>query len=133
MPTTAEPDTTTVAPPDASTEPPKAKPKPKRKRRTDTDHKPKHQPAYAVVLHNDAINGFDFVVRTLQKVFGYNTARAFWLTLKAHVAGRSHVWTGHKEHAELKRDQVRSCGPDPQMKHRGAGTLRVTIEPLPGG
>jgi ATP-dependent Clp protease adaptor protein ClpS len=104
------------------------RPKQRPRGRTDT----KHQPPYAVILHNDPINGFDFVIGVLSKVFGYGTPKAFWLTLQAHVTGRSHVWTGSLEVAELKADQVRSCGPDPAQKSKGAGPLAVTIEPLPG-
>ena len=54
----------------------------------------KRQPPYGVVLHNDDINGFEYVVGVLRKVFKYGRLKAFWLTLKAHVTGRSIVWTG---------------------------------------
>jgi ATP-dependent Clp protease adaptor protein ClpS len=94
--------------------------------------RPRQQPPYAVVLHNDDVNGFDFVVGVLCKVFHYGALKAFWLTLKAHVTGKSVVWSGSLEVAELKAEQIRSCGPDPNMKSRGAQPLRVSVEPLPG-
>src|SRR4051812_8007325 len=97
-------DDTAVAPAPAK---PKRQPNPK----------PKLLPPYAVILHNDSFNGFDYVVRTLQKVFGYGSGKAFWLTLRAHCSGRSLIWAGHKEHAELKAEQVRGCGPDPRKLH----------------
>lgn len=99
------------------------------KPRADQDRRTKRQPPYAVVLHNDDLNGFDFVVAVLQKVFRYERTRAFKLTQEAHDAGRSVVWTGPLEVAELKADQIRSCGPDPRMAARGAGTLSVSLEP----
>jgi ATP-dependent Clp protease adaptor protein ClpS len=83
------------------------------------------------VLHNDDVNGFDSVVGVLRKVFNYGRLKAFWLTLKAHVTGRSIVWTGSLEVAEFKADQLRSCGPDQNMKHCGATPLGVSVEPLP--
>jgi ATP-dependent Clp protease adaptor protein ClpS len=94
----------------------------------------KRQPPYAVVLHNDDVNGFDYVIGVLQKVFHYGFTKAFWLTLKAHISGRSIVWSGSMEVAEFKADQVRSCGPDPRPRssQRGACSLRVSVEPLPG-
>ena len=49
--------------------------------------------------------------------------------LEAHEKGRSVVWTGALEVAELKADQIRSCGPDPAMKARGAQPLAVSVEP----
>jgi len=93
--------------------------------------KPKRQPPYAVILHNDDLNGMDFVVGVLRKVFKFGRLHAVWLMLKAHFAGRVVVWTGSLEVAELKADQLRSCGADPAMKAHGATTLSVSIEPLP--
>jgi hypothetical protein len=64
-----------------------------------------------------------------------------------HFRGRSIVWSGAKEVAELKRDQIRSAGPDFYARKkdqiRSAGPdfyarkkvefpLGVLIEPLPG-
>ena len=94
--------------------------------------KPKVQPPYAVILHNDDVNGFDHVISVLRKVFHYSRIKAARLTLEAHLKGRSIVWSGQLEHAELKADQIRACGPDPIMKAHGALALTVTIEPLPG-
>ena len=103
----------------------------KEKQKADTKKKPKRQPPYAVVLHNDPVNGFDFVVSVLRKIFKYSTPKAFMLTMRAHVSGRSIVWTGTLELAELKADQIRSCGPDPVQASSGACSLSVSLEPLP--
>jgi ATP-dependent Clp protease adaptor protein ClpS len=88
-------------------------------------------PPHAVVLHNDDLNSCEFVVEVLQKVFRYPQPKAVTLMMHAHLRGRSLIWSGQKEVAELKADQVRSCGPDPIAKARGASPLRVTVEPLP--
>jgi ATP-dependent Clp protease adaptor protein ClpS len=88
----------------------------------------KQQPPYSVVLHNDNVNSFEFVVGVVRKVFHYGEPKAFQLTLAAHEQGRSILWTGVLEVAELKADQIRSCGADPEMKSRGALPLQVTIE-----
>jgi ATP-dependent Clp protease adaptor protein ClpS len=93
--------------------------------------KPKRQPPYAVILHNDDVNGFGFVVGVLRKVFNYGLQKAMMLTARAHFSGRSVVWSGVLEVAELKADQIRSCGPDPEAKSNGALSLRVSLEPLP--
>ncbi len=95
-----------------------------------TSARPKLQPPYAVVLHNDPLNGFPFVTGVLCKVFRYGSGKAFWLALKAHTAGRSIVWTGVLEVAELKAEQIHACGPDPEAP--AAKPLKVTVEPLPG-
>jgi ATP-dependent Clp protease adaptor protein ClpS len=97
---------------------------------TDTDARVKRQPPYAVVLHNDDVNTVVFVVEVLQKVFGYPLEKCVQLMLEAHHNGRSVVWSGTLELAELKADQIHSCGPDPDQKEKGAEPLRVSLEPL---
>jgi ATP-dependent Clp protease adaptor protein ClpS len=104
---------------------------PLRKPQERTNVRPKRQPPYAVVLHNDPVNGFDFVVGVLMKVFRYGGGKAFWLTLKAHTAGRTIVWTGSMEVAELKVEQIRAAGPDPRKRASGGCPLKATTEPLP--
>src|SRR5438874_13766009 len=122
MPATQKPQQQAAAPPAPAT--PKQKPQPQ--------SRPKPLPPHAVVLHNDAVNGFDYVVEVLRKVFHYGGGKAFWLTLRAHCAGRSVVWSGSLEVAELKSEQVRACGPDPRKRNSGAAPLRTSIEALPG-
>ena|SRR3989304_5440383 len=107
-------------------------PRKRRRRKPRENAKPKQQSPYAVILHNDDVNGFEYVISVLRKVFNYDFAMAFKLTLQAHVTGKSIVWSGILEVAELKADQIRSCGPDPNMRERGALPLRVSVEPLPG-
>lgn len=106
---------TTVAPPEVD---------------ADTDVRTKRQPPYAVILHNDDINTFQFVVAVILKVFGYPIERCVQLVMEAHNSGRSVVWSGSLEVAELKADQIHSCGADPDTKDRGAQPLGVTVEPL---
>lgn len=80
-------------------------------------------------MHNDDVNGFQFVIGVLQKVFGYGFAKAFELTTTAHFNGQSIVWSGTLELAELKADLIRSCGADPNQESNGALPLKVSIEP----
>jgi ATP-dependent Clp protease adaptor protein ClpS len=89
----------------------------------------RRQPPYAVVLHNDEYNGMDFVIMVLQKVFGYSLQKAFELMMEAHVSGRSIVWSGMRELAELRAEQIHTYGPDPTQ--RKAGPLQVSVEPIP--
>ena len=108
-----------------------APPAPALIRKTDprTSTRPKRQPPYAVILHNDPVNEFTYVVGVLRKVFRYGGGKCFWMTLKAHLTGRCIVWTGVLEVAELKAQQIRECGPDPSKP--GAPHLKTTTEALP--
>lgn len=94
---------------------------------TDAETRTKRLPPFAVVLHNDDHNTMPFVAAVLQKVFGYTLQKCVELMLEAHETGRSVVWVGPLEVAELKADQIHSCGPDPTAAKSEA--LRVTIEP----
>lgn len=88
------------------------------------------QPPHGVVLHNDDVNTFDFVMACLRRVFGYTAPKAFLLTMRAHATGRAIIWVGMKEHAEFKAEQLTLCGPDPLMRRRGALPLGVSVVPL---
>ena len=88
------------------------------------------EPRYAVVLHNDDFNTFGFVIGVLGKVFAYGGAYGFWLALKVHCTGRRVVWSGTLEAAELKAEQIRSFGADPNGR-KGVQPLVVSVEPLP--
>lgn len=83
---------------------------------------------YSVVLHNDPINGVDFVTRVIHAVFGYGMRKSAWLMLKAHFSGRSTLWVGTKGEAEQKRNEIIAHGPDPNMLHKGARPLTVTVQ-----
>jgi ATP-dependent Clp protease adaptor protein ClpS len=104
-----------------------AKPKPQEQTRT------RRVPPYNVILENDDFHSFEFVVEVLCKALGCPLERAYQLTLQAHSTGRAVVWTGPKEVAELKVEQICTFhevrGPD------GAklGPLSCLIEPAPGG
>ena len=94
--------------------------------------RPKKQPPYAVIVHNDEEHTFAYVIEVLQRVCGHNLEKATELTARVHFAGRAAVWTGTKEVAELKRDQIRGFGTDFYASKPVKFPLGVTIEPLPG-
>lgn len=96
---------------------------------TESESQTRRQPPYAVILHNDDLNTMEFVVEVLRKVFGYTIEKCVELMVEAHERGRAVVWVGALEVAELKADQIRSCGPDPHQKLKGAQPLGVSVEP----
>jgi ATP-dependent Clp protease adaptor protein ClpS len=104
-------------------------PKPQEREQTKT----RRVPPYNVVLDNDDYHSFEFVVQVLRKALGYSEQRAFLLTAQAHRTGRSVVWTGPKEVAELKVEQIRSFHEIRASDNRKLGPLSCSIEPAPGG
>jgi ATP-dependent Clp protease adaptor protein ClpS len=102
--------------------------KPKEKEQTHT----RRLPPYNVILENDDHHSFEFVVDVLRKALGYNEQRAVALTNQAHTSGRAVVWTGSKEVAELKMEQIRSFHETRAGDGARLGPLDCTIEPAPG-
>ncbi len=89
-------------------------------------------PPYNVILHNDDHHSFEFVVDVLRKALGCTTERAYQFTFMAHTSGRAVIWTGTKEVAELKHDQVSSFHEIRDSDGARLGPLTCTIEPAPG-
>jgi|GEM_PF-1166718 len=89
------------------------------------------QPNYSVVVHNDELHTFAYVIEVLQKVCGLSEGNAFQLTQNIHYLGKAHVWSGSKEVAEFKRDRIRGFGPDFYASNAVRFPLGVTLEPLP--
>jgi ATP-dependent Clp protease adaptor protein ClpS len=103
--------------------------KPKGRQETRT----RRLPPYNVILENDDYHSFEFVVGVVRKVLGYAQERAMQLALQAHTTGRAVIWTGPKEVAELKADQVRTFHEARDDDGARLGPLGCTIEPAAGG
>ena len=95
------------------------------------EQKVRRLPPYNVVLLNDDFHSMEFVVEVLQQVLGCNQQRAVVLMSEAHNRGRSIVWTGQKEVAELKVEQISSFH-ETRPDGKKLGALGVELEPAPG-
>jgi ATP-dependent Clp protease adaptor protein ClpS len=103
-----------------------ARPKSKEETRT------RRLPPYNVVLENDDHHSFEFVVDVVRKVLNCPLERAFQLTLHAHTTGAAVIWTGPKEVAELKAEQVHTFHEVRAADNAQLGPLSCYIEPAPG-
>src|SRR5436305_14855543 len=88
-------------------------------------------PPYNVILENDDHHSMEFVIEVLQKALGYNEQKSYQLMLLAHTSGQAVVWTGAKEVAELKLEQMQSFHEN-KPNGQKLGPLGVRIEPAPG-
>ncbi len=86
-------------------------------------------PPYHVLIENDDHHSMEFVITVLQKVFGYPIEKCAQLTLHAHTHGEAVVWTGPKEVAELKLDQILTHHEKHFKDGRALGPLGCRIEP----
>jgi len=88
--------TITLEPPEAVTEKPKNK----------------TQKPWAVIISDDDEHTYQYVIEVLRKVFGYDETKSFKYAEEIDTKGRAIVWSGTREVAELKRDQVKGGGKD---------------------
>ena len=59
-----------------------------------------------VVVHNDPVNLMSYVTMVFQRVFGYLRDKAKKHMLEVHQKGRSILWSGMRERAELYVQQL---------------------------
>jgi len=61
---------------------------------------------WQVVVHNDPVNLMTYVTIVFQRVFGYPREKAERHMLEVHHKGRSILWSGMRERAELYVQQL---------------------------
>jgi ATP-dependent Clp protease adaptor protein ClpS len=61
---------------------------------------------WQVVVHNDPVNLMSYVTMVFQRVFGYPREKAERHMLEVHHNGRSILWSGMRERAELYIQQL---------------------------
>lgn len=54
-----------------------------------------------VIVHDDPVTLMSYVTNAFMEVFGYSSNKAHSLMMEVHTAGRSVVWTGECERAEI--------------------------------
>ena len=74
----------------------------------ETETKESLDTPWNVIVYNDPINLMSYVTLVFQRVFGYPRTKAETLMLEVHHKGRSLVWSGGREHAELYVHQLQS-------------------------
>lgn len=82
--------------------------------------RPKKLPPYNVLLHNDDVNTFEHVIRSILRLTTIGPEEAVLKTLEAHETGVALLLVTHRERAELYVEQFASL------------SLTVTIEPATG-
>lgn len=77
----------------------------------------KPMPGWAVLLHNDDVNDFSLVTRSVVEFARLTVTDAVERTVEAHESGVSLLMVTHRERAELIQEQFQTRG------------VTVTIEP----
>ena len=72
-----------------------------------------------VVIYDDPVNLMQYVTRVIRRVFGYPENTASRMMMEVHTKGKSIVWTGERERAELYVQQLQSYQLLAAMKKAG--------------
>ena len=91
--------------------------------------KPRKQPRYNVILWDDDDHSYDYVIRLMKEVFGYQVERGYEIAKEVDTSGKAICLTTTMEHAELKRDQIHAYGKD-DLIARCKGSMSASIEPV---
>lgn len=80
------------------------------KEKTDTKTKPKVSLAkpWNVIVLDDPVTLMTYVTKVLMQVFGYSMDKSNRLMLEVHKRGRSIVWTGAREQAEVYAQKLQA-------------------------
>ena len=90
----------------------------------ETEEKTRLAPRWKVILHDDDITTFEFVIHLLVSLFHKEIEEAVRLTYEVHETGSALITVTSFERAELYVEQVRS------MARPQGFPLTATIEPV---
>ncbi len=93
-----------------------------------TQQRTKQPWLWNVVLLNDDEHSYEYVISMLKTVFAHPEERGFSLAKRVDKDGRAVVLTTHKEHAELKQEQIHAFGRD-HLIAACVGSMTAIIEP----
>ena len=97
------------------------------KRKTKRQEKTLHLPRYHVILLNDDDHSFEYVIRMLFDLFSFPIEKGFMAAKEVHEKGMVIVFTGPKETAEFKQEQIHGYGADKGIE-RSAGSMTAILE-----
>ena len=78
-----------------------------------------------VVLLDDDHHTYEYVIEMLGVLFGHTIDKAFQMACEVDEKKRVIVWTGHREIAELKQQQIHEYGADWRMTSDGSMSARL--------
>ena len=92
---------------------------------------PQKVPRFHVILWNDDVHTFEYVIKMLHAIFGYSVEKGFQLAKEVDRRGRAVIFTSSLDQAERKRDQILGFGPDPLLSE-SRGPIIATLEKADG-
>jgi len=93
-------------------------PTPDQSHQTETITETKLAIPWQLVVHNDPVTLMSYVTMVFQRLFGYSFSEAYRMMMEVHTDGRSIVWSGAREQAEIYLHKLH------------AAQLLATMEPV---
>lgn len=90
--------------------------------------RPRMLPVWNVVLLDSDDHSYDYVIEMLINLFGHTLERGFRTARAVDKEGRAIVFTGHREVAELKAEQIHGFGLDPRVSSCRS-SMKAVLEP----
>lgn len=94
---------------------------------TTTRPKRKYEPLWYVILHDDQLHTYQYVIEMLTKLFQMSVRQALLHAVEVDTRGVTIVARLEKSKAEQKRDEIMHYGGDPLLK--STVSMRASIEP----
>ncbi len=93
-----------------------------------TRHRQEELRLWNVVLLDDDMHTYEYVVEMLTTLFHHSVQTAYRSAQRVDESGRAIVLTTHRELAELKQEQIRGFGSDRAVSEC-TGAMSAIIEP----
>ncbi|MDB4618310.1 MAG: ATP-dependent Clp protease adapter ClpS [Akkermansiaceae bacterium] len=78
-------------------------------RKSETRQKEQTDQPWNIVVFDDPVNLMEYVTRVIVKIFGYSKAQAEEMMMQVHQQGKSVVWSGGREKAEMYVQQLHTA------------------------
>jgi len=85
-------------------------------------------PLYHVVLLDDDMHTYEYVIEMLQRLFLFTKLDAFRHAIEVDTTGRTTVITCELPQAEFAREQIHAYGADPRIE-ASKSSMRAVVEP----
>ena len=94
----------------------------------ETTGKERLTPLYNVVLLDDDVHTYDYVIEMLQRIFVFTLDQAYRHAEEVDRCGRTVLITCELAEAEFGRDQIHAYGRDWRLE-RSQGSMSAVVEP----
>ena len=87
------------------------------------------EPPFHLILLDDQYHTYNYVIRMLARVFGYEVEKAFAIACVVDSQGQAVLMTGARDEVERKQEEIHGFGADPLMPE-SVGSMSAVIEPV---